>query len=48
VVKLYVVVPAYLLPAIMGLPPFQMDWWPCMPEPVSPKMGLGMKVADLP
>jgi hypothetical protein len=27
---------AYLLPANTGLPPFQIDWWQCMPEPLSP------------
>ncbi len=25
-----------------------MDWCTCMPEPLSPKIGLGMKVTDLP
>ena len=34
------------LPA--GLPPFQIDWWQCMPEPLSPWIGFGMKVAVLP
>ena len=29
-------------------PSFQMLWWTCMPEPLSPKMGLGMKVTVLP
>ncbi len=27
---------AYLLPAKSGLPFFQIDWWTCMPEPLSP------------
>src|SRR5271170_7217593 len=38
----------YLLPANAGLPPFQIDWWQCMPEPLSPYTGFGMKHADLP
>ena len=33
---------AYLLPAKSGLSPFQIDWWQCMPEPLSPNSGLGM------
>ena len=40
--------PAYPSPAKSGLPPFQIDWWKCMPEPLSPKSGLGMKVTVLP
>ena len=28
--------------------PFQMDWCTCIPEPLSPTKGLGMKVAVLP
>ena len=32
----------------MGLPAFQMDWWQCMPLPLSPRSGLGMKVAVWP
>ena len=40
--------PAYLSPAKSGLPPFQIDWWQCMPEPLSSKTGLGMKVAVRP
>ena len=39
--------PAYWSPANRGLPPFQMDWWVCMPEPLSPKSGFGMKVTVL-
>ena len=31
-----------------GVPSFQRDWCMCMPEPLSPKIGLGMKVTDLP
>src|SRR4051812_12723531 len=31
-----------------GSPPFHNDWWQCMPEPLSWKIGLGMNVADLP
>ena len=31
-----------------GSPSFQIDWWTCMPEPLSPKIGFGMKVAVLP
>jgi len=27
---------------------FQIDWWVCMPEPLSPLMGFGIKVAVLP
>src|SRR5689334_18655594 len=27
--------------------PFQRDWWTCMPLPLSPKRGLGMKVATM-
>jgi hypothetical protein len=30
------------------LPSFQIDWWVCMPEPLSPATGFGMKVAVLP
>jgi hypothetical protein len=26
-------------------PPWNSDWWVCMPEPFSPKSGFGMKVA---
>ena len=40
--------PAYLSPANSGLPSFQIDWCTCMPEPLSPNMGLAMKVAVLP
>ncbi len=32
----------------MFLPPRQMLWWQCMPEPLSPKSGLGMNVAVKP
>jgi hypothetical protein len=39
---------AYLSPAKSGLPSFQIDMLQCMPVPLSPAMGLGMKVADLP
>ena len=31
-----------------GSPPFQSDWWVCMPEPLSWKIGLGMNVTVLP
>ena len=31
---------------ILAIP--QIDWCTCMPEPLSPTMGLGMKVAVLP
>ena len=31
-----------------GLPPFHRLWWQCMPEPLSPNIGLGMKVTVLP
>ena len=27
------------------LSPVKSDWWVCMPEPFSPEIGLGMKVA---
>jgi len=30
------------------LPPFQRDWWQCMPDPLSPNRGFGMNVAVLP
>lgn len=33
---------------MMFLPPFQIDWWVCIPEPLSWKTGLGMKVTVLP
>ncbi len=36
------------MPAKSGLPFFHSDWWVCIPEPLSPKSGLGMKVAVLP
>ena len=29
-------------------PSFQSDWWVCIPDPLSPKSGLGMKVATMP
>jgi hypothetical protein len=41
-------VEAYWLPDIMVLPSFQIEKWQCMPDPLSPKMGFGMKVAVLP
>ena len=41
-------IPAYPSPAKRGLPPFQIDWCVCMPEPLSPKRGFGMKVTVLP
>ena len=31
-----------------GVPSFHSDWWVCIPEPLSPKIGFGMKVALLP
>src|SRR5215470_1603156 len=40
--------PPYLSPANSGFSPFQIDWWTCMPEPLSPKIGFGMNVAVLP
>src|SRR5579862_7591211 len=40
--------PAYLSPEKSGLPLSHSDWWVCMPEPLSPKIGLGMKVTVLP
>jgi hypothetical protein len=40
--------PAYLSPAKSGFPSFQIDWWQCMPEPLSPNSGFGMKVAVMP
>src|SRR5579862_1675881 len=40
--------PAYLSPAKSGLFLAHIDWWVCMPDPLSPKMGLGMKVTVLP
>jgi hypothetical protein len=36
------------LSAISGVPSFQRDWWQCIPEPLSPKIGFGMNVTDLP
>ena len=30
------------------MPSFQSDWWVCMPEPLSPKIGFGMNVALFP
>ena len=39
--------PAYPSPAKRGLPPFQNDWWQCIPLPLSPYCGFGMNVADL-
>ena len=35
-------------PANSGLPSFQRLWWQCMPLPLSPNIGLGMKVTVLP
>ena len=40
--------PAYPSPAKSGSPSRHSDWWTCMPEPLSPKIGFGMKVADFP
>src|SRR6478672_7899495 len=40
--------PAYLSPANRFFSSFQIDWWQCMPEPLSPKIGFGMNVAVLP
>ena len=31
-----------------GSPSFHSDWWTCIPEPFSSKIGLGMNVAVLP
>ncbi len=39
---------AYLSPANSGLPSFQIDMLTCIPVPLSPAIGLGMKVAVLP
>ena len=39
--------PAYSFPANSGFPSFQMLWCVCMPVPLSPKIGLGMKVDGL-
>src|ERR1700758_3167110 len=36
------------LSAKSGVPSFHNDWWQCMPEPLSPKIGFGMNVAVLP
>src|SRR5581483_8144054 len=36
------------LSAKSGVPSFQSDWWQCMPEPLSPKIGFGMNVAVFP
>src|SRR4051794_12092278 len=36
------------LSAKSGVPSFQSDWWQCIPEPVSPNIGFGLKVADMP
>ena len=40
--------PAYLSPAKAGLPSFWIDWCTCMPLPLSPTIGFGMKVTVLP
>src|SRR5206468_4446222 len=40
--------PAYLSPANRFFSSFQIDWWQCMPDPLSPKMGFGMNVAVFP
>src|SRR5579862_8036794 len=40
--------PAYLSPANSGLFLAHSDWWVCMPEPLSEKIGLGMNVTVLP
>src|SRR5207244_7104372 len=40
--------PAYPEPAYRFLPSFHNELWTCMPEPLSMKIGLGMKVAVLP
>ena len=39
---------AYLSPENSGLPSFQIDMLTCIPEPLSPLIGLGMKVTVLP
>ena len=39
---------AYLSPANSGLPPFQIDMLTCIPDPLSPFIGFGMKVTVLP
>src|SRR6478736_751342 len=40
--------PAYFSPANNGWLPFHREKWVCIPEPLSSKIGLGMKVAVLP
>ena len=40
--------PPYLSPANRFLPSFDSDWLTCMPLPLSPTSGFGMKVAVLP
>ena len=40
--------PAYLFPANKGFEPFQIDWWTCIPEPLSANTGFGINVADFP
>ena len=31
-----------------GVPSIHKDWWVCIPDPLSPKIGFGMNVTDLP
>jgi hypothetical protein len=40
--------PPYSSPVNRFLPSFASDRWTCMPLPLSPTSGLGMKVAVLP
>ena len=40
--------PAYASPENTGLSPFHIDWWMCMPEPLSPATGFGINVAVFP
>lgn len=34
---------AYPSPAMSDSPPLQSDWWTCIPDPFSAKMGLGIR-----
>ena len=40
--------PAYLSPENNAVFPFQIDWCTCIPDPLSPFTGLGIKVAVFP
>ena len=39
---------AYLSPENKGLPSLKIDMFTCIPVPLSPEIGFGMNVADLP